>query len=237
MQRYFVDSVEGELVSLRPEDARHLRVVLRARAGERVILCDGRGAEAVCELAPADGAEACVRVLERRESLGEPSVAIHLYPSLAKGERFEWLLQKTVELGAASITPVISERCVATAADDKKLARWRRIVREAAEQSGRGIIPPVHAAASFREAVLRAEGSRLLCFEEERETLLGEQLRRSGARVVSVFTGPEGGYGAGESAFARENGCAAVSLGRRILRCETAPVAAVCAVLSSAGEL
>ncbi len=238
LRRFFVESLpEDRDISIGGEDAHHLLTVSRSKIGERIIVCDGSGYEAECELVSADGKTASARILKKYKSPGEPGAALWLYPSISKGERFEWMLQKSVELGAAGIIPVLSERCVAATPDIKKLHRWRKITREAAQQSGRGIIPEIMEAVSFREALKSAAGTRVFCYEDEGRLLLSELLRESPPGELSLMTGPEGGYSPGEAELAKELGWTPVSLGSRILRCETAPPAALAAILAIWGEL
>ena len=212
-------------VRLPPEDERHIFSALRMREGQKLVLCDGNGREALCVLTA--GHEAAV--LETFASRGEPDIPVHLYPSLAKGERFEWMLQKAAELGAVSVTPVLSQRCVAGLPSAEKQTRCRRILRSAAEQSGRGIVPELRNALSFQDAVYIAQGLRLFCYEEERTVSLRTAFDPR-ASEIAVLTGPEGGYTPEEAEFAAQNGWQSVTLGNTILRCETAPLMALAAV-------
>ena len=212
-------------VRLPPEEERHIFSALRMRAGDTLVLCDGDGREALCALTA--GREAVV--LETFASRGEPDVPVHLYPSLAKGERFAWMLQKAAELGAVSVTPVLSRRCVSGPPSDEKRTRYHRILRSAAEQSGRGRVPELRDTLPFQEAVNAARGLRLFCYEEERTVTLKEALCERAAEI-SVLTGPEGGYTPEEAALAGQNGWQSVSLGHTILRCETAPLMVLSAV-------
>jgi 16S rRNA (uracil1498-N3)-methyltransferase len=212
-------------ICLSEEDGRHIFQALRLREGDRVVIADGNGREALCALSAGRKAV----VLETLPSLGEPLSPTHLYPSLSKGERFEWMLQKAAELGAASVTPVLSERCVAGSPAAGKLDRYHRILRSAAEQSGRGVIPELRAVLPFRDAVAAAPGLRIFCYEEERAVTL-RSVFREGVRESSVLTGPEGGYTPEEAGFAAENGWQPVSLGNTVLRCETAPVMVLSAI-------
>jgi 16S rRNA (uracil1498-N3)-methyltransferase len=207
------------VIRLSAEDERHLFRSLRLREGDKVIIADGYGREALCALT----AERSAAVLEVYASKGEPLAPVHLYPSVAKGERFEWLLQKAAELGASSITPVLSRRCVAAAPPPAKLERYRKILRSAAEQSGRGTVPRLLEPVTFDGAAAAARGLRIFCYENERTATLREALRE-GAAETSVLTGPEGGYTPEEAALAEQNGWKSVSLGNTILRCETAPL-------------
>ena len=212
-------------VRLPPEEERHIFSALRMRAGDRLILCDGNGWEALCVCTANHEAT----VLETFVSQGEPDVPVHLYPSLAKGERFAWMLQKAAELGAVSVTPVLSRRCVSGLPSAEKRTRYQRILRSAAEQSGRGYVPELRSVLSFQEAVNAARGLRLFCYEEERTVTLKTALRGQ-ATEISVLTGPEGGYAPEEAALAAQNGWRPVSLGNTVLRCETAPLMVLSAV-------
>ncbi|MDR1668613.1 MAG: 16S rRNA (uracil(1498)-N(3))-methyltransferase [Oscillospiraceae bacterium] len=223
MTRFFIDTLPREgRVALNSEEKRHL-ASLRMREGDRVVLCDGHSLEAVCRL--TDGGEA--EILEFRASRNEPTIRVHLYPSVAKGERFEWMLQKATELGVTSVTPVLSERCVAAAPSAEKAERFRRIIKSAAEQSGRGILPELRNPLAFNDVMTVAEGKKLFCYEEETEKSLKSALTRESGLIngVSLLTGPEGGYSPYEATEAVKNGWESVSLGGCILRCETAPIA------------
>jgi 16S rRNA (uracil1498-N3)-methyltransferase len=195
------------------------------REGDCAVICDGNGLEARCTLT----ADCCAVVGETFPSGGELPSPVHLYPSLAKGERFEWMLQKAAELGASAITPVLSERCVSSEISQSKRVRYIKILRSAAEQSGRGKIPDLLEALPFKQAVESAAGLRIFCYEEERTLSLRKAL--SGRFTeLSALTGPEGGYTPQEARLAAENGWKPVSLGNTVLRCETAPLMVLSAV-------
>ncbi|MCL1807302.1 MAG: 16S rRNA (uracil(1498)-N(3))-methyltransferase [Oscillospiraceae bacterium] len=211
-------------VPLSEEDRRHIVQVLRMREGDRLILCDGNGLEALCSLTA--GREATV--LETYPSQGEDTFSIHLYPSLSKGERFEWMLQKAAELGAVSITPVLSSRCIAASPSEEKIKRYRKILHSAAEQSGRGKLPLLRNPLLFRDAVLVKHHLPLFCYEEESTVTLKAGLTES--VDIAIMTGPEGGYAPEEAERAGQCGWKAVSLGNTILRCETAPLMALSAI-------
>jgi 16S rRNA (uracil1498-N3)-methyltransferase len=195
------------------------------RGGDGLILCDGNGLEARCTLT----ADRHAVVREIFSSRGELPAPIHLYPSLSKGERFEWMLQKAAELGASTITPVLSERCVVSSLSGGKRERMLKILRSAAEQSGRGRIPELLEVLPFPQAVKDAPGLRIFCYEEERTVSLRKALSGELTKI-SALTGPEGGYTAEEAHLAAGNGWQPVSLGKTILRCETAPLMVLSAV-------
>lgn len=213
------------IVRLPPAEERHIFSSLRMREGNSLIISDGNGREARCVL--SDQREAVIA--EMLVPQGEPEIEIHLYPSIAKGERFEWMLQKSVELGVSSITPVLSERCIAGAPSEDKRERWLKIMRGAAEQCGRNRIPKMRNTLVYKEVITTAQGLRLFCYEEERSVNIKRALRVI-APAISLLTGPEGGYTQEEAQLAMRNGWQSVSLGTRILRCETAPLAALAAI-------
>ena len=240
MVRFFVsaEDLEKEDVSLTGENAQHAKV-LRLKPGEMVLLCDGEGREAVCKVASTDGW--LLRTMERRESQSEAAVKVSVYMALPKADKLEHVIQKATELGAYEIVTFPSARCVSRPDEKslkKKLERWEKIAASAAEQSGRGRIPKVLVLGSFSEALTRAaQADKALMFYEHEEALtLKMALSSGGYSTVSLLTGPEGGLEEAEVTQAREVGLQVCTLGRRILRCETAPLCALSAVMYDAGE-
>ena len=240
MVRFFVsaEDLEKEDVSLTGEHAQHAKV-LRLKPGEMVLLCDGEGREAVCKVASTDGW--LLRAMERRESQSEAAVKVSVYMALPKADKLEHVIQKATELGAYEIVTFPSARCVSRPDEKslkKKLERWEKIAASAAEQSGRGRIPKVLVLGSFSEALTRAaQADKALMFYEHEEALtLKMALSSGGYSTVSLLTGPEGGLEEAEVTQAREVGLQVCTLGRRILRCETAPLCALSAVMYDAGE-
>ena len=240
MVRFFVsaEDLEKEDVSLTGENAQHAKV-LRLKPGETVLLCDGEGREAVCKVASTDGW--LLRAMERRESQSEAAVKVSVYMALPKADKLEHVIQKATELGAYEIVTFPSARCVSRPDEKslkKKLERWEKIAASAAEQSGRGRIPKVLVLGSFSEALTRAaQADKALMFYEHEEALTLKMALSSGSYgTVSLLTGPEGGLEEAEVTKAREAGLQVCTLGRRILRCETAPLCALSAVMYDAGE-
>ena len=239
MVRFFVsaEDLEKEDVSLTGENAQHAKV-LRLKPGETVLLCDGEGREAVCKVASTDGW--LLRAMERRESQSEAAVKVSVYMALPKADKLEHVIQKATELGAYEIVTFPSARCVSRPDEKslkKKLERWEKIAASAAEQSGRGRIPKVLVLGSFSEALTRAaQADKALMFYEHEEALtLKMALSSGGYSTVSLLTGPEGGLEEAEVTQAREAGLQVCTLGKRILRCETAPLCALSAVMYDAG--
>ena len=240
MVRFFVSSedLEREEVFLSGENAQHAKV-LRLKPGESVLLCDGEGHEGICRVICTENWH--LRMEQRRDSQSEAAVKVSVYMALPKADKLEHVIQKATELGAYEIVTFPSARCVSRPDDKslkKKLERWQKIAASASEQSGRGRIPKVIVLNSFPEALSRAaQADKALMFYEHEEALTLKMALSSGTYgTVSLLTGPEGGLEEAEVAQAREAGMQVCTLGKRILRCETAPLCALSAVMFDAGE-
>ena len=238
---YFADEFSPGLAAVTGQSARHLARVLRVRAGDRLPLCDGQGflydaaVTAVSpervELAPGPG----------RLSAAEPSTRVTLFAACPKQDKLELVLQKAVELGAVRIVPFFSRFCVAAPKNEQaKQQRRARIAREAAEQAGRAVIPAVEEAVSFDALCARLAANEfdaaLLCYEKGGAPLRQLAPPLAGKRVA-LITGAEGGFAPDEAEALAAAGAKLVGLGPRILRCETAPIAALAALLTLTGEL
>jgi 16S rRNA (uracil1498-N3)-methyltransferase len=253
MHRFFVPwalPAEGEC-AVTGDAAHRIGRVLRLAPGARVRLFDTGGREVEAEIASIGKASVTVRLAGELPP-ERPGPHIHLFPALIRPNRFEWLLEKATELGAASVVPIISERCQVRPAElgGAKAARWRRIVAEAAEQCGRRTLPDLRPPVPFMAALAGAPGLIVLPWEEERTRapLLGEALRSAACGVrraacegpstaeASIFVGPEGGFSEAEAAVARAGGAVLVSLGPRVLRAETAAIAALAIAVDAIGQ-
>ncbi len=236
--KFFVphENIMGDRAVIRGADARHITRVLRLREGARLTLCDGAGVDYACEIRAASAEAVELTILSAAACESEPSVAITLFMALPKGDKMEYVIQKAVELGVRRIVPFSGARCVVRLSGkdaERKAERWQKIAAAAAKQSGRGIVPEVCAPVAFSE-VCAAAGSvdlPLFCYECEEEHALKRALSAAPFSSAAVVIGPEGGFEQDEVSRAREAGFRIVSLGRRILRCETAPLCAVCAIL------
>ena len=240
MPRFFVEGPVGGEYLLSGEAGRHGARVLRLRPGEGVTLCDGGGRDYPCTVRENTGDALLLDVGEGVPSRGEPRTRITVCQCLPKGDKLETVVQKAVELGAHEIWPVESRYCVAKwdrGSREKKLQRLRKIALEAAMQSGRGIVPRVLEPAGLEAALkaAREEGDILFLYEKAR-TGLRACLEGVGSRVF-LFVGPEGGFSQEEAAMAEGLGARTASLGPRILRTETAPIAALAAILYEKGEM
>ena len=239
MVRFFVpaEQMREDIISLTGDNAQHARV-LRLKEGEQALVCDGQGRECLCRVLPG-GTELAVE--GRQESRTEPAVRVSVYMAFSKADKLEHVIQKATELGAYEIVAFPSGRCVSRPDEKslrKKMERWQKIAVSAAEQSGRGRIPQVVVLDSYKQALKRAAEAdkAILLYENERSTTLKMALEEAPFTTVSLMSGPEGGLEEREVREALEAGLRVCTLGSRILRCETAPLCALSAVMYAAGE-
>ena len=242
MPRFFMagTNILGGMAIMTGRDAEHVRV-LRLRPGEDMIICDGKGTDYKCRLVKADREQVEAEVIEVVPCPAEPTVQVTVLCGLPKGDRTDYIIQKCVEAGASEIMFFQSDRCVAKPdKPEKKLERWQRIAEEAAKQSGRGIIPQVSWAGEYADALNVANQKELGLFmyeTGEREALNTVLEANSDVKTAAIVTGPEGGFAPFEADLARIVGLHICSMGERILRCETAPVVAVSALMYATGNL
>ena len=242
MPRFFMagTNIMGGMAIMTGRDAEHVRV-LRLRPGEDMIICDGKGTDYKCRLVKADKEQVEAEVIEVVPCPAEPTVQVTVLCGLPKGDKTDYIIQKCVEAGASEIMFFQSDRCVAKPdKPEKKLERWQRIAEEAAKQSGRGIIPQVSWAGEYADALNVANQKELALFmyeTGEREALNAVLEANSDVKTAAIVTGPEGGFAPFEADLARIVGLHICSMGERILRCETAPVVAVSALMYATGNL
>jgi 16S rRNA (uracil1498-N3)-methyltransferase len=247
MRRFYVDpgTLDADAVKLDGPIAHRLAKVLRLRAGAEITLFDGSGTDARVRLDAVDDRSVAGTVIERAESPAEPRTRVHLYQSITKGERFEWLLEKGTEIGVWRFVPLLAARAVVkTSGEGNRADRWHRIVIEAAEQCERGDVPRIDAPIPLDDALASAPGVLLLPYESAYETTpdIGTALQAEidalfALSEVSIFIGPEGGYEPEEVDRATAAGATIVTMGQRVLRSETAGLVAATLVLQAAGEL
>ncbi len=257
--RFFIPTnwFEGDRVTLHGPLVHQIRDVLRLTAGDNVVVLDDSGWEYEVQLDAVEQEQATGQIQNKVLARTEPRAKITLYQSLLKGDKFEWVLQKGTELGIVEFVPIVCDRCVIGSVDDvskAKLERWRRIVLEAAEQSRRARLPRLQQPLLFPQACERARRAdlALLPWEEEKTRSLRSMLTgydsvsiTAGGKTapmrkpfsISIFVGPEGGFTTREVDQARRYGLAPVSLGPRILRAETAALAAVTMILYQLEDL
>lgn len=227
----------GQTVALPDNIVRHLNV-LRVRPNENITLFDGKGKAHAAQLTVLEKRRAEAEILHEDTTDNESPLNITLIQSISSGDRMDFTLQKSVELGVTAIQPVISERCIVRLDGEraaKRLARWQEIVISACEQSGRNTVPPVLPIIGYREALdkMPSESTKLI-MSINRARKLGDIRHPSGAIVFMV--GPEGGWTEQEEQQAFEADFQAVTLGKRILRTETAPLAAIAAMQTLWGD-
>lgn len=227
----------GQTVALPDNIVRHLNV-LRVRPNENITLFNGKGKAHAARLTVLEKRRAEAEILHEDTTDNESPLNITLIQSISSGDRMDFTLQKSVELGVTAIQPVISERCIVRLDGEraaKRLARWQEIIISACEQSGRNTVPPVLPIIGYREALdkMPSESTKLI-MSINRARKLGDIRQPSGAIVFMV--GPEGGWTEQEEQQAFEAGFQAVTLGKRILRTETAPLAALAAMQTLWGD-
>jgi len=225
VHRFFVapEAMSGDRFALPESIERQVRAVLRLADGDRIVLLPGDGTEALCRLVDGE----CV-VEERRAVASEPRHRLTVVQALLKGDALDEVVQHATEIGVAGFRLVVTERCVARDISPRRLDRLRAIAREAAEQSERGILPPVEAPVPLREAL---DAGSVLLYEREESQRLGGMSPPAG-----VVIGPEGGFSPAEVEAASAAGMAIAGLGPRILRSETVAVAAAAVILSATGD-
>ena len=238
MNRFFVSDIGPEAAVIEGDDLKHLVSVLRLRKGDRVMLSDDRGSECEGEIERVEPGKALVKTGPWRPCVSEPHHKLTLFQCLPKAGKMETILQKCTELGMNALVPTLSARCVVQPGRDfdKKLQRYRKVAREAAMQSGRGIVPEVLPLAELKKVDLAVFDTVYVAYEGERQHSLKAVMADKPGRRIALFIGPEGGFEEDEVACLVEKGAKVVSLGPRILRTETAGMAMVAQILFELGE-
>ena len=244
MPRFFVDSVSGNTISIRGNDAYHIGRSLRMRIGDIITVCADR-VEYRAKILSISDKEVVCDVLSAEKSENEPTVNVVLYQALPKSDKMDLIVQKAVELGVYKIVPVITARCVSRPAKsgyEKRVERYNKIALEAAKQSGRGYVPEVTNFISFEECLseLKECDESFMCYEKG-----GVSLSKTGIapviegeeKTIGLVIGCEGGFESHEAESCSQAGVTVVSLGPRILRCETAPLAALSVIMSLTGNM
>ena len=235
MYHFFVPEGPGPdgIIRITGQDVRHIRNVLRMKPGEKVVISDGRDKDYYCHIEEINAEEVSVVIEDEAEAAELPAELV-LYQGLPKGDKLELIIQKAVELGAARIVPVEMKRSVVKLDEKKKasrLTRWNTISESAAKQSGRSICPEVGPVLTYRQAVEEASNMDLMLvpYENARgmEATKEAMSLLAPGKSVAIFIGPEGGFDPDEIKLAEEKGARTISLGKRILRTETAGLAAL----------
>lgn len=237
--RFFTENISEAAAVLTPEDSKHVVQVLRMKPGDLAVICDGKGMDYLGRLDNTDG-ECTFLIVGSSRNEAEPSIHLRLFQAMPKGDKMDFIVQKAVECGACEVIPFFSKRCVSRP-DKKQLAkkteRWQRIAYEAAKQCGRGIIPRVGETVEFSALtrMILPENTGIL-FYECAETPLREAVPEFGGNV-DIVIGSEGGFEPAEEQKLTDAGLRCASLGKRILRCETAPIAAISVLMNLTGNM
>ena len=230
MRRFFADTSSDNVI-ISGTDAHHITDVLRLKEGEKIICCGGDGFDCITVLTSVSNDKVCGEITDRTPSTAEPPVKVRLFQGMPKGDKFEYIIQKTVELGISEIVPVETKRSIVKISPAKakaKTERWNKIAESAAKQSGRGLIPVVTEPMNFKKVTQLFNDCDLpiVAYELESKTSLKEVLlKNTFAKTVNIFIGPEGGIDDSEIDALKKSGALSVTLGPRILRTETAPLA------------
>lgn len=238
--RFFTENISEDSAVITGENVKHITSVLRMRRGDLAVLCDGRRNDFLAELEDAGGDCCTFKVLEKSVNEAEPDIYLRLFQAMPKGDKMEFIVQKAVECGAAEIIPIFTKRCVSRPDEKqmaKKLPRYQKIALEAAKQCGRGIIPSVQNAVNFSElkGFISDENTGIMFYECSDVPL--KNAVSEFKRNVDIVIGSEGGFEPSEVEELKHLGFAAVSLGKRILRCETAPIAAISILMNMTGNM
>ncbi len=241
MPRFFVEreDINDHTALIRGADAVHIGRSLRMRLGDELtVCCEGR--DYICSIDTISAEPCPLTVLSSREGQGEPKTRLTLYQAVPKGDKLDTIVQKSVELGAAEIVPVLTARCVSRPDEKsfrKKRERLSRIALEAAKQCGRSIVPEVGEMISLDECAKRLgrHETGLICYEKGGAPLSETVPADTGD--IGVFIGSEGGFDEEEVEKCRANGAKVIGMGSRILRCETAPLAAIAIIMNLTGNM
>lgn len=255
MQRYFIspELFSETLVTIAGDDAHHLIRVMRGKAGDQVIVSDGVNREALVRLREPEKDRVVADIVQWLPMSNEPAVEVWIAQSLPKGDKMELVIQKGTEIGAGRFIPFVSERTVVqldAKKEGKRLERWQKIAKEAAEQAHRNRVPSVEPPLSWKQLLELAKeaDAAWICYEKEeglqlkqriQEALSGAEAGGSDKRKIKLLLiiGPEGGFTEKEVEAAEAAGCRSVSLGRRILRTETAAMVGLTCILYETGEM
>jgi 16S rRNA (uracil1498-N3)-methyltransferase len=233
------EEISGDKYLIEGKDAQHIAKSLRMKQGEELTLITPQKIQHTCIIESTQPSSVQVNIIDSKPCENEPDVEITLYQALPKGDKMEYIIQKSVELGVTKIVPVISARCISRP-DEKSIAkkqvRWQKIAQEASQQSRRGIVPTVEKAVTFKEActLSKANDCNIIFYECGGESV--KNLIKGKYKSMGMFIGSEGGFEKAEVDLVIENGGSSATLGKRILRAETAPLAAISIIMYETGN-
>lgn len=235
--RFFTDNISENIIII-GEDAKHIKKVLRMRVGDKAVICSNF----IDYFSEITEIEDCVvfKILNKQKNCAEPSVYLRLFQAMPKSDKMEFIVQKAVELGACEVIPFITKRCVSRPDEksaDSKIQRYNRISYEAAKQCGRGFVPKVSEIKTFSQIInlFNEKNTGIIFYECGGEPV--NQTLVNHSNNIDIIIGSEGGFEPDEVAQIISKGFKAASLGSRILRCETAPVAAISVIMNLTGNL
>lgn len=238
MPKFFTtaDYISDNHLKITGEDVGHISKVLRMSPGDAIIVCDGEGNDYDGEIAEITKTEVIVKIIRKYVCDAEPEVKVTLYQALPKQGKMEYIIQKTTELGVDRIIPVYTKRCVVKPSD--KTERWGKVALSAAKQCGRGIVPQVLPTITFDDAISQFADydCALMPYECEEDGRLKDILSCKGYKTIALFIGPEGGFDPMEVEAAVKSGAKTVTLGKRILRTETAASAVLPVIMYENNE-
>lgn len=241
MNHFFIDPQHiQESRVLFPSDVSHQIVrVLRLKMDSMVMVLDNHGQQYEVRLDKLDTQQCTGKIVQTLKIETEPKTRLHLMVALTQREKFEWILQKSCEIGVHKITPIMSERSIQISGSDfqKKKERWDRILKEAAEQSRRGMIPMLNAPLSIQAVFHDTAPIRLIAWENEQNRCLNDIFENQNSTEISLLIGPEGGFSEQEVESGNSLGWVPFSLGKRILRMETAAIVACALILHQCGGI
>ena len=239
MPRFFVNVEDENNIIIEGDDARHIGRSLRMKLGDNItVTC--KGTDYNCTIKSISDEFVTLNLIDKHICKSEPSVRLILFQAIPKGDKFETILQKSIELGASEIVPVLTRRCVSRPTEkdfSKKLKRYEKISESASKQSGRGIVPKVHNMVTLDKAIdmMKSNDLNYILYENGGERFSAERLKD--VKTIGVFIGSEGGFDLEEVEKVKSNGGVPIWLGERILRCETAPLSAITIIMHLTGNM
>jgi 16S rRNA (uracil1498-N3)-methyltransferase len=245
MHSFFADKdlISSDAIKIVGDDASHISKVLRIKIGEEIIVCDGEGTEYLCVIDSIGKKNVSCKIKSKMKNESEPPIKVDLYQGIPKSTKMDIIIQKTVEMGINSITLVNTERVIVKAFDkdsSNKYTRYRRIAEEAAKQSGRGKIPDVLDAISFKDVIdgICKYDIAIIPYENEKSMGLKNILNdNKNFKNIAIFIGPEGGFTEEEINYAKTKGVIPITLGPRILRTETAGFVCLSQLMYAIGDM
>lgn len=244
MSKFFVakEKINGDIITIDSDDILHIKRVLRLNPGDVITVCDSAATDYTAEITDVSDKAVICRVLAEEKNNAEPNICVTLFQALPKATKMELIIQKNTELGIVKIVPCALSRCVVKLDSNdakKKCERWQKIADEAAKQSGRGVLPEVSGIMSFKDAVLEMKKSDIyfVPYESAEEITLKSVLSGRDAKTAAFMIGPEGGFSPEEVEFLANEDVPLVTLGKRILRTETAGIAVLSMIMYEIGDV